>query len=111
LPDVGLDLVLAHHAIDDDLKVQLAHTGDDGLARVRIGVDAEGWILLRELGQRHAHLLLVGLGLRFDCDRDDGLGEVDGLEDDRVLVGTDGVAGDEILEGRPRRRYRRRESR
>ena len=27
LTDVGFDLVLAHHAIDDDLKVQLAHAG------------------------------------------------------------------------------------
>jgi hypothetical protein len=32
LPDVGLDLELALHAVDDDLEVQLAHAGDDGLA-------------------------------------------------------------------------------
>ncbi len=64
LAHVGLDLVLAHHAVDDDLQVQLAHAADDGLARVRIGMHLEGRILLRQLGQRHAHLFLVGLGLR-----------------------------------------------
>src|ERR1700754_300427 len=60
--DVRLNLILAHHAVDDDLKVQLAHTGDDRLAGVRIGVYAEGRIFLRQLGQRHTHLLLVSLG-------------------------------------------------
>jgi hypothetical protein len=32
LADVGLDAELALHAVDDDLEVQLAHAGDDGLA-------------------------------------------------------------------------------
>ena len=34
LADVGLDLVLAHHAVDDDLQMKLAHTGDDRLAGI-----------------------------------------------------------------------------
>ena len=86
LTDVGLDLVLTHHAVDDDLKVKLAHAGDDGLARIDIGVDIEGGIFLRQLGERHAHLLLVGLRLRLNRNLDDRLGEVDGLEHDRMLV-------------------------
>ena len=31
LADVGLDLELTLHAVDDDFEVQLTHTGDDGL--------------------------------------------------------------------------------
>jgi len=31
LAHVGLDLELALEAVDDDLEVQLAHAGDDGL--------------------------------------------------------------------------------
>src|SRR4029077_1550010 len=31
-PDVGLDVELALHSIDEDLEVQLAHAGDLGLA-------------------------------------------------------------------------------
>ena len=47
LADVGLDLELAHHAVDDDLQVQLAHPRDDGLAGLRVGLHAEGRILDR----------------------------------------------------------------
>ena len=36
LAHVGLDLELAHHAVDDDLEVQLAHAGDDRLVGFRI---------------------------------------------------------------------------
>src|SRR5213075_2698120 len=35
-PDVRVDLELALHAVDDDLEVQLAHSGDDGLASLLI---------------------------------------------------------------------------
>ena len=68
LADVGLDFVLAHHAVDDDFEVQLAHAGDDGLSGVGIGVNLEGGIFLGQLGERHAHLFLVGLGLGLDRD-------------------------------------------
>src|SRR4051794_26710817 len=35
--DIGLDLELALHAVDEDLKVELAHPFDDRLARFMIG--------------------------------------------------------------------------
>jgi hypothetical protein len=70
LANVRLDLVLAHHAVNDDLEVKLPHAGDDRLTRIRIGVNAEGRILLRQLGQSHAHLLLVRLRLRLHGDED-----------------------------------------
>ena len=87
LADVGADVELAHHAVDDDLEVQLAHAADDGLAGLRVRVDLEGRVFLHELGERHAHLFLVGLGLRLDGDRDDRLREVHRLEDDRLVRG------------------------
>ena len=70
LADVRLDLELALHAVDDDLEVQLAHAGDDRLAGLLVGADAERRVFLREALQREAHLFLVGLGLRLDGDRD-----------------------------------------
>ena len=70
LADVGLDFVLAHHAVDDDFEMQLAHAADDGLSAVGIGVNLEGGIFLGQLGKRHAHLFLIGLGLRLDRNRD-----------------------------------------
>src|SRR5436309_1820533 len=35
LADIRLDLVLAHHAVDDDFKMQLAHAADDRLPAIR----------------------------------------------------------------------------
>src|SRR4029077_10198255 len=40
--DVGLNLVLAHHAVDDDFQMQLTHTADDGLTAIGISVNLEG---------------------------------------------------------------------
>ena len=48
LADVGFDAELALHAVDDDLQVQLAHAGNDGLARLFVGVHAERRVFLRQ---------------------------------------------------------------
>ena len=66
LADVRLDLELAPEAVDDDVEVELAHAADDRLARLLVRVDAEGRVLGRELLERDAELLDVGLGLRLD---------------------------------------------
>ena len=95
---IGFDFVLAHHAVDDDFQVQLAHAADDGLARVRIRVHLEGGIFLRQLRQRHAHLFLIGLGLRFHRDVDHRSRKVDRFQHNRRLISADGIAGDQILE-------------
>ena len=38
LADVGLDLELATHAVDEDVEVELAHAADDGLAGLLVQV-------------------------------------------------------------------------
>ena len=60
--------------------------------------DAERRILGGELLQRAAELLLVGLRLRLDRDRDDRLGELDRLEDDRLVLVAERVAGRRVAE-------------
>ena len=95
---VGFNLVLAHHAIDDDLQVKLTHTADDGLSRIGIGVNLKGGIFLSELRERHAHLFLVGLGLGLNGDRDDRRRKFNRLEHDWRAVGADGVAGSDVLQ-------------
>ena len=92
------DVELAHHAVDDDFEVQLAHAGDDGLAGFGIGVNLERGIFLGQLAERDAHLFLVGLGLRLDRDRDNRLREVHRLEQDRLVLVADRVAGRDILQ-------------
>ena len=41
LADIGLDVEFTAHAVDDDVQVQLAHAGDDGLAGFFVGAHAE----------------------------------------------------------------------
>ena len=61
-----LDAVLAPHAVDDDVEVQLAHAADDCLPGLRVLVAAEGRILVDQLGQREVELLLLRLRLGLD---------------------------------------------
>ena len=112
LADVRFDLVLALHAVDEDLEVKLAHAADDGLAGIDIGLTLEGWIFLRQPRQRDAHLLLIALGLRLNRHRDDRLREVDG---DSSTTGADrrahSIASLQFFEADCRRRCRQRRSR
>ena len=96
--DICLDIVLAEQTVDNDLEVQLAHSGDDGLTGLRVGRRVEGRILLRELLQRVNHLGLACLGLRLDCDVDNRLRNLQGLEDDRMLLVADRITGRSCLE-------------
>jgi hypothetical protein len=84
LADVGFDAEFALHAVDDDFQVQLAHAGDDGLARFLVGADAEGRIFCSQAAQGDAHLFLVGLGLGLD-----GLGN-HRLREHHLFEGDDG---------------------
>src|SRR5690348_1706108 len=102
LADVGLHVELALHAIDDDVEVQLAHAGDDRLARFLVGAYAEGRILLREARQRHAHLFLVRLGLRLDRHRDHRIRERHALQRDHVVGRAQRVAGGDVLQAHRR---------
>src|SRR5581483_5740862 len=44
LADIRLDLVLAHHAVDDDLQMQLAHAGNNRLPAGLVRAHLEGRI-------------------------------------------------------------------
>ena len=98
LAGVGLDLEFAQHAVADDFEVQLAHAGDDRLAGVLVGEDAEGRIFFREALEGDAHLFLVDLGLRLDGHRDNRLREGRRLEEDREIFVAERVAGGDILD-------------
>ena len=98
LADVGVDLELPQHAVDDHLEVQLAHAGDDRLTGLLVGVLLEGGVFLGELLEGVAQLVLVGLGLRLDGHVDHGLGELEGLEHDRGVGIAQRVARGRLLQ-------------
>mmetsp|Transcript_16574 Transcript_16574/g.27931 ORF Transcript_16574/g.27931 Transcript_16574/m.27931 type:complete len:314 (-) Transcript_16574:1610-2551(-) len=64
LADFRLDLVLALHAFRVHLQVQLPHTADDGLRRLRVEGDPEGGVLALEAAERFGepggHLFALG---------------------------------------------------
>src|SRR5699024_1932104 len=96
--DVGLNLELALHAVNEDVEVQLAHAADDGLAGLLVQVDGEGGVLFSELLDGDTQLLLVRLGLRLDGNLDNRIREVHRLQDDRVGSITEGVTGGGVLQ-------------
>ena len=96
--DVSLDLELTEQTVNDDLQMELAHAGDDGLTSLFVGVGLEGRILFGQLCQRDAHLLVAGLGLRLDGDADNGLGELHGLQNDGMILITQSITGGGVLQ-------------
>ena len=98
LADVGVHVELALQPVHQDVQVQLAHARDDGLTGLVVELHDERGVLVGELREAVAQLVLVGLGLRFDGDGDDGDRERDRLQDDRVVGVADGVAGRGVLE-------------
>mmetsp|Transcript_13838 Transcript_13838/g.27027 ORF Transcript_13838/g.27027 Transcript_13838/m.27027 type:complete len:662 (-) Transcript_13838:374-2359(-) len=95
--DVALDLEFALHAIADNLEVELAHALDHGLSRVFVAGEPERGVLLRQLDERHGHLLLVALRVWLDGHFDHRLGELHLLEDDGVGRVAERLAGGGIL--------------
>src|SRR5487761_391176 len=56
-PHIGAHTKFPLHAVHQNLKMQFAHAGNEGLAGVRIRMDLESWILLGKLAQRQTHFL------------------------------------------------------
>ena len=82
LTSVTFDVKFTLETIDNDVQVKLAHTGDNGLARFFISVNAEGWIFFGEFSETDCHLFLVSLRLWFYCDRYWWIWELDRFEMD-----------------------------
>src|ERR687897_602498 len=84
--DVRVNPELAQEPVNDDLQVQLAHAGNDGLPCLLVAAHGKRGVLFGEPLERHGELLLVGLRLGLDSLPDNGLGEDHLLEHDLLLV-------------------------
>jgi hypothetical protein len=98
LADVGLNLELALQAVDEDVEVKLAHAFHDRLARLVIGLDAEGRVFGSETLQTNRHLFLVSLGLGLDGNLDHRIREGHGFEHDRLVRITQRVTRGRFLQ-------------
>src|SRR5450432_888770 len=96
--DVGLHVVFAQHAVDDNFEMQLAHSGNQRLPGVGLGGNAESRVFLRQALHGHTQLVLVGLGFRFDGYGNYRSGKIDVLEHDRLVFVAQRVAGVDALQ-------------
>src|SRR3989449_2952514 len=96
--DVGLHAELPQHAVDNDLQVQLAHAGDQGLTSFLVETDLERGVFLGQLGQRGTELLFVGLRLGFDGHGNDRFGELHRFQYDGMVLVAQGVAGRRVAQ-------------
>ena len=78
--------------------MQLSHAGDDRLSGFLVRRHPERGVFLGQLGERDAHLFLVGLGPRLDGHGDHGLGELHSFQRDRLLDVAERIAGGHILQ-------------
>ena len=78
--------------------MQLAHTGNDGLAGLFVGLDAERWIFLSQALQGNTHFFLVDLGLGFHGLRNHGLREHHALQHDDGIRITQGFARGHVFQ-------------
>jgi len=83
--DVGGDLKLALHAVDDDLKVEFAHPFDDCLATFMVDGNPERGIFGGQALKCRGHLFLISLRARLNRDFDNRIGEFHPLQDDRLV--------------------------
>ena len=84
LADVGADLELAQHTVDEHLEMQLAHPRNKRLAGVLVKPDLKGRVLFGQALKRGTHLVLIGVCARLNRHRDDGIGKGDRLEQQRL---------------------------
>ena len=98
LVDADVQLEVAQQPVLDHFQVQLAHAADERLAGLLVFAGAEGRVLPLHHLQHVGQLLALGRGLRLDGHRDDGFGEGDRFQQDRLLRVAERVAGDRVAQ-------------
>src|SRR4051812_16290520 len=80
----------------------LALAGDEELLRLLVASELDGRILFDDPSDGDAGFVLIAACLRFDRERNGGLGIMNVLEDDRMLVRSERVAGVHVFQLRDR---------
>ncbi len=93
LTHVGFNLKLTQHPINDNLEMQLTHTGNNRLRRFLIRTNPERRILLRQFLERKSHLLLILLRLRLNRHRNHRLRELHHFQENRLLLFRQSISG------------------
>ena len=98
LAHVAVNVEFAGKAVNDDFKVQLAHTGDKGLTGFLVALDAERGVFLRQLVKSGGQSVTVALGLGLDGDLDNRIRNMEILEDNLTAFVAKGITGGGVLQ-------------
>ena len=96
--NVCFNLEFAKQTVYDNVQMQFAHAGDNGLTSFLVCPGTEGRVFFCQLCQSDAHLFLTSLGLRFDCELNNRFWEFHGFQNDRILFVAEGITGCGILQ-------------
>ncbi|RMO78325.1 hypothetical protein ALQ36_05199 [Pseudomonas syringae pv. primulae] len=97
LADVGFDVELTAHPVNQDVQVELAHARDDRLTSLFISFDAERRVFLSKFAQCNTHFFLVILGLWLNGNRNNRLREVHTNQDDWLVSVAQGFTSGDVL--------------
>ena len=95
---VDFDLKLAHESIQNHLKMQFSHAGQNGLAGLGVGLNHQGRVLGGEALEGEPQLFGIDLGFGLNRHRDHRLLKGNRFEQDGLMFGRDSVAGRKVLE-------------
>ncbi len=86
LTNIGFHLKFTKQTVNDNLQMELAHTGDNGLTGFFIGVAFKGRVFFSKLLQTDTHLFLTRFGFRLNRNTDNRLREVHGFQNNGMLL-------------------------
>ncbi len=95
--EFDFDFVAALQALRDDLQVQFALAGDNGLVQLGIDLVKEGGIFVVQRGQAGGDLVFLTLGVKLERGMNIGSGILHFRQDDRIFGSAERVAGVGVL--------------
>ncbi|BBG29094.1 O-methyltransferase [Zymobacter palmae] len=98
LTNVGFNLELATHTVNDDVEVELTHTGDDSLTRFFISLHAERRIFLSQLTKSDTHFFLVCFGFRLNRYSNNGIREFHAFQNNFGIDITQGITCSDVFQ-------------
>ncbi|EHP84112.1 hypothetical protein GeomeDRAFT_3259 [Geobacter metallireducens RCH3] len=97
LTNISLYLELSHETVNNNFKMKLTHARDNSLTSFLISPNTERRVFTGKLLKTDAKLLLIGLGLRLNSNRNNRLRELDGLKNYRRVLRTEGITSRSVL--------------
>src|SRR5699024_7792846 len=89
---ISLYLEFTEKSVYDDFKMELTHTGDDGLSCLMVCMSTECRVFFCKFCKRFTKFALRSFCLRLDSKLDNRFREFHGFKDYRVLIVTDCIS-------------------